>query len=247
MMVRWERQDGATTNYMQKSAALRWIENAYLRTHLGGRGVEIGGLWRRFTVPSSSKVWYVDRMSMEDLTKHYSAIHTGIVAPDIIADGESLPLRGLDFIVASNVLEHLPSPLKALKSWYEALRGGGCLLLKVPDKRFSFDHRRERTSLTHLIEEYENPDSIDLRAHYGEWVELVNGKPRQSADFERELQKLMAQNYSIHYHVWIDRDLREVIEYTRNVWRLDWEPVVFWNAHFYRKETVTILKKRATV
>lgn len=157
-----------------------------------------------------------------------------------------LPLRGLDFIIASHVLEHLPSPLKALRSWYEALRPGGSLLLKVPDKRFTFDHRRERTPLTHLIEEYENPHSIDIRAHYAEWVELVNGKPRQSAQFEQELQALMARNYSIHYHVWIDDDLREIIEYTRRTWRLEWRPIVFWNAHFYRKETVTILQKACT-
>lgn len=76
---------------MQKGAVLRWIENACLRTHLDGRGVEIGGLWRKFAVPSNSKVWYVDRWPLEDLAKHYSEVKDGIVAPDIIADGESTP------------------------------------------------------------------------------------------------------------------------------------------------------------
>ena len=232
---------------MKKGAVLRWIENAYLRRHLHGRGVEIGGLWRKFEVPSNCKVWYVDRLPLEDLAKHYSELKTSIFGPDVIADGESLPLRELDFIIASHVLEHLASPLKALRSWYDALREGGCLLLKVPDKRFTFDHKRERTRLTHLVDEYENSGSIDVRAHYADWVEHVNRKPRQSAAFEQKLQELMAQKYSIHYHVWIDHDLREIIEYTRNVWRLQWRPIVFWNAHFYRKETVTILKKRATI
>lgn len=228
---------------MAKGAALRWIENAYLKNYLRGNGVEIGGLWKKFKVPSGSKVWYVDRLSLEDLAKHYSEINTEIVAPDIIADAESLPIRGLDFIVASHVLEHLPSPLKALKSWYEALRSGGILLIKVPDKRFTFDRRRERTTLAHLIKEYENPEKIDVRAHYAEWVELVDGKPAQSPEFEKELNSLMARNYSIHYHAWIDRDMSEIIEYTRDKLRLAWRPVVFWNAHFYRKETVFILRK----
>ena len=185
----------------------------------------------------------MDRLSVEDLVKHYSEIRTPIVAPDIVADAESLPLRDLDFIIASHVLEHLPSPLKALKAWYEALRSGGILLLKVPDKRFTFDHKRERTPLKHLIEEYEDPSRIDVQAHYADWVERVNGKEAHSAEFEQKLRSLMAQNYSIHYHVWIDRDISEVLEYTRNVWRLNWIPVVFWNAHFYRKEIVTILQK----
>ncbi len=141
------------------------------------------------------------------------------------------------------MLEHLPSPLKALKSWYEALRSGGTLLIKVPDKRFTFDHKRERTSLQHLIEEYQDPEKIDVRAHYAEWVELVNGKAAHSAEFEQELNSLMAQNYSIHYHSWIDRDMREIIGYTRDELRLKWQPLVFWNAHFYRKETVFLLRK----
>jgi SAM-dependent methyltransferase len=228
---------------MGKGAALRWIENRYLRTYLHGRGVEIGGLWRKFRVPSNAKVYYVDRLSAEDLAKHYAEVNTGFVAPDVVADAESLPLRGLDFIIASHVFEHLPHPLKALKSWYEALRSGGSLLLKVPDKRFTFDHKRERTPLKHLIEEYEDPDSIDERAHYAEWVELVNGKAAHSAEFEQELRALMEQNYSIHYHAWIDRDLEEIIDYGRITWHLDWKPVVFWDAHFYRKETVIVLRK----
>ncbi len=228
---------------MAKGAALRWIENTYLSNYLHGRGIEIGGLWRKFKVPATSKVWYVDRLSTEDLAKHYSEIDTDIVAPDIIADGESLPMRGLDFIIASHVLEHLASPIKALKSWYEALRSGGILLIKVPDKRFTFDRKRERTSLEHLIEEYEDPRKIDVRAHYAEWVELVNGKEANSPEFEQELSSLMASNYSIHYHAWIDRDMRQIIQYTRDKLRLEWRPVVFWNAHFYRKETVFLLKR----
>ncbi len=228
---------------MAKGAPLRWAENTYLRSYLQGAGVEIGGLWKKFKVPSTSKVWYLDRLSEEDLARHYSEINTGIVAPDVVADAESVPLRDLDFIIASHVLEHLPSPLKALKSWYEALRSGGVLLLKVPDKRFTFDHRRERTPLKHLIEEHENPDRIDTRAHYAEWVELVNGRTAGSPEFQTELYALMAEGYSIHHHAWIDRDIRDIIDYTRSTWQLNWAPVVFWNAHFYRKETVAVLRR----
>jgi SAM-dependent methyltransferase len=166
-----------------------------------------------------------------------------IVVPDIVADGEDLPLRDLDFIIASHVLEHLPSPLKALRSWYDALRSGGTLLLKVPDKRFTFDRNRERTPLQHLLEEFHDPTRIDTRAHYADWVEHVDGKPAGSAEFNAQLRSLMGTNYSIHYHVWTDQDLKDIIDHTRNVWRMAWRPVVFWNAHFYRKETVAVLQK----
>lgn len=228
---------------LTKGAPLRWAENTYLRGYLQGTGVEIGGLWRKFKVSRSARVWYLDRLSADDLAKHYAEVEGSIVVPDIVADAECFPLQNLDFIVASHVLEHLPSPLKALESWHDALRPGGSLLLKVPDKRFTFDQRRQRTSLQHLVAEYEDPTQIDLRAHYADWVEGVNGRSRGSAEFERELQSLIDENYSIHFHVWVDEDLRTIIEYTRNVLRLEWRPIVFWNAHFYRKETVVILRK----
>ena len=228
---------------MGKGAPLRWIENSYLRSHLHGRGVEIGGLWRKFKVPSGTKVWYLDRLSTDELARHYPELSGSIVVPDIVADAEAVPLRALDFIIASHVLEHLPFPLRALKSWYEALRGGGTLLLKVPDKRFTFDRNRRRTSLQHLIEEFENPGQIDIRAHFADWVENVNGRRPGSEEYETELRGLMEQNYSIHYHAWIDRDVGDIIEYTRSVWHLDWKRIVFWDAHFYRKETVVVLRK----
>jgi len=228
---------------MNRGAPLRWIENTYLSSFLRGRGVEIGGLWRKFKVSRNARVWYLDRLSLDDLSKHYSEINAPIVAPDIVADAEDLPLRDLDFVIASHVLEHLPSPLKALRSWYDALKSGGRLLLKIPDKRFTFDHRRARTSLNHLIDEYADPGSIDVRAHYAQWVEHVQGKPLNTPEFDHELQSLMAERYSIHFHVWIDRDIQEIVDYTRDAWGLSWKPVVFWNAHFYRKETVAILQK----
>ena len=229
---------------MTKGAPIRWIENAYLRKYLRGTGVEVGGLWRKFKVPSSAKVWYLDRLSADDLAAHYAEVRGPLVAPDIVADAEIMPLRSLDFIIASHVLEHLPSPLKALKSWYDALRSSGTLLLKVPDKRFTFDRNRQRTPLPHLIEEFEDPRRIDIRSHYAEWVERVDGKPPGTVEFDQHLRSLMNMNYSIHYHAWIDKDLREIIDYTINTWRLDWRLVVFWDAHFYRKETVAVLRKR---
>jgi hypothetical protein len=52
-------------------------------------------------------------------------------------------------------------------------------------------------------------------------------------------------NYSIHYHVWTDRDVAEIIQYTREAYRLDWKPVISWGAHFYRKECILVLRKAA--
>ena len=50
-------------------------------------------------------------------------------------------------------------------------------------------------------------------------------------------------DYSIHYHVWTDEDVRELIDYTRERVGLQWRIVKFLKAHFYRKESIFLLQK----
>jgi SAM-dependent methyltransferase len=230
---------------MGKGAPLRWIENYQLRRYLRGKGLEIGGLWRKFKVSASTKVWYLDRLSVENLGKQYPEWNGGIVAPDIIGDAEHLPIASasLNFLIASHVLEHLRFPLLALRSWYDALVSGGILLLRVPDMRYTFDRDRRRTTLQHLLGESEDPRKFDTVSHYADWVQYVNHCAPGEARFRQQLNRLVGINYSIHYHVWIDRDLAEIIQYTRDVYHLDWNPVIYWGAHFYRKECILALRK----
>jgi SAM-dependent methyltransferase len=230
---------------MGKGAALRWFENKMLARHLRGRGVEIGALWRKFPVPRNATIWYVDRVHSSDLGEAYPEVGQQLILPDIVADAVQLPFRdgSLDFVIASHVLEHMPFPLTTLRHWYRALASGGVLLLKVPDKRFTFDVRRRRTPLQHLIEEDCNPGGFDRRAHFQDWVEHVVGYAPGSPDFDPATNHLLEIDYSIHYHVWTDEDVRALIDYTRQSMNLQWRPVIFWKAHFYRKECIALLRK----
>jgi predicted SAM-dependent methyltransferase len=231
---------------MGKGAPLRWWENRHLGRFLRGRGFEIGALWKRFPVPAAvERVWYADRLDVEGLAEHFTGHEKGVLPIDLVADAMRLPVapRSLDFLIACNLLEHLPFPLAALRHWHEALASGGALLLRVPDKRYTFDHRRTRTPLAHLVEEYEHPERFDRRAHYADFVEHVHGRPPADPRFEKAVQKLMGKDYSIHFHTWIDDDFREIIAYTRNAWGLDWEPAVFYGGAFYRKEPAMVLRR----
>ena len=230
---------------MGKGAPLRWLENQILRRYLHGRGVEIGALWRRFPVNPGTKVWYVDRQAGEGLGAHYAEVGSQLVAPDVVADAADLPFESesLDFIIASHVLEHLAFPLATLEGWYRLLAPGGDLLLRVPDKRFTFDAKRQRTPLAHLLREHEHRGSFDRGAHFTDWVEGVTGYVRGTAEFGQEVQRLMDIDYSIHYHVWTTEDLRELLEHTRTAMKLAWRPAVFWGAHFYRKEAIALLRR----
>jgi SAM-dependent methyltransferase len=228
-----------------KGAPLRWLENQILRRYLHGRGVEIGALWRRFPVSPGTKVWYVDRQAGDALGTHYAEVGSQLVAPDVVADAANLPFGSgsLDFIIASHVLEHLPFPLATLESWYRLLAPGGALLLRVPDKRFTFDAKRQRTPLVHLLQEHEHRESFNRGAHFADFVEGVSDYRPGTPEFGRELQRLMDIDYSIHYHVWTTEDLRELLRHTQTAMKLAWRPAVFWGAHFYRKETIAVLQR----
>jgi SAM-dependent methyltransferase len=231
---------------MGKGSALRWLENRILRRHIRGCGVEIGALWRRFPVPVDARVWYLDRQSTNELRHDYADVET-IVRPDVVADAVDLPFvpLGLNFIIASHVLEHLPFPLVALRCWYDALSSSGVLLLKIPDKRFTFDLPRRRTTLDHLLLETDHPGNYDNWSHHADWVEhILHAKPSEP-HFDSAVQDLIDSGFSIHYHVWIDEDVRAIIDYTISNWKLSWRPIVFWRAHFYRKEAIVMLKKFA--
>jgi SAM-dependent methyltransferase len=204
-------------------------------------------LWRRFPLPRRVRVWYLDRLTCAELEEHYTELRGKILRPDLLAEATELPVSpgSLDFLIANHVLEHLPFPLKALCAWYEALAPGGVLLLRIPDKRYTFDVRRERTPLQHLIAEGDDSQAFDRRAHYADWVANVGNQSADLDCLDDAVADLMRRDYSIHFHVWIDDDVREIVDFTRREWRLNWEPVVFWGAHFYRKETTVVLVRQS--
>jgi SAM-dependent methyltransferase len=189
----------------------------------------------------------MDRSSHDHLRQHYAEITKTIVKPDLLGDATQFPFarRSLDLIIVRHVLEHLPLPLDAMRAWYEALAPRGLLLLQVPDKRYTFDARRARTSLDHLLKEHKNPEKFNSWDHYADWVENVGNQKPGTAAFDQAVQDLMDKKYSIHFHVWTDEDLREIVDFTRISWQLAWEPVVFWRAHFFRKETTILLVRSA--
>ena len=230
---------------MGKGAPIRWVENRILRRHLRGRGVEIGALWRKFPVHPKVKVWYVDRETTDALNVHYSELHRPLMKPDVVADAVQLPFRpgSLDFLIASHVLEHLQFPLAALEDWYHLLAPEGALLLRIPDKRYTFDVKRARTPLTHLLQEHGNRQDFDKRAHFVDYVLGVTDHRPGTAEFEQQVNVLLEMDYSIHYHVWTTEDVQEMIRHTRRSLALHWVDRIFWPARFYRKETIVLLQK----
>ncbi len=181
---------------------------------LHGHGLEIGALHLPTVLPSGSRARYVDRMSIEDLRVHYPELADLDLTPvDVIDDGERLNTidpESVDFIVANHFLEHCQDPIRTIETHLSKLRPGGTLFYAVPDKRYTFDYQRPRTTLQHVIDDHEHGPERSRAQHYLEWVSagLVPGfRPQTPREIEDKAAELEAEDYSVHFHVWTQADL----------------------------------------
>jgi predicted SAM-dependent methyltransferase len=184
------------------------------KRYIAGSGIEIGGLNAPLRVPGAARVRYVDRARVAELRKQYPELNgQPLVETDIVDDGERLvtiPDASEDFVIANHFLEHCQDPIGALRSMFRVLAPEGILYLAVPDKRFTFDHERPVTTAEHLLEHAEKGPEIHRREHYEEWVRLVDGVSDQR-EIARRVEELMDRNYSIHYHVWTQAEVFELL------------------------------------
>ena len=82
--------------------------------------------------------------------------------------------------------------------------------MAIPDKRRTFDVNRNRTSLDHIISDYNHPSLDRDYQHYLEFASIyTNGKD----NIEKEAQRLLSINYSIHYHVFEEEDVHKLIKW----------------------------------
>jgi SAM-dependent methyltransferase len=113
-----------------------------------------------------------------------------------------------DFMLSSQMLEHSANPLKALKEWHRVLKRHGTLFITVPDRRFTFDHRRQVTPFAHLVEDSEADRGEDDLTHLAEILALhdLSREPRAMTleEFKTRSEK-NAENRCLHQHVF-DRD-----------------------------------------
>ena len=177
-----------------------------------GSGIEIGALHLAMRLPPGTRVRYVDRMTVPELRAHYPELAAVELAHvDVVDDGELLTTidgESVDFIVANHFLEHCEDPIRTIETHLGKVRPGGVLFYAVPDKRYTFDFRRPRTPLSHLIDDHENGPHASRSEHYSEWARLVyEGEPPDGEAASQRAQQLEHEGYSIHFHVWTQADL----------------------------------------
>lgn len=197
-----------------KLSVARFDRETVAKIFIRGKGIEIGALHAPLRVPRSAKVTYVDRMSASDLRKQYPELHsTDLANVDIIDDGERLSAIGdstQNFVIANQFLEHCQNPIAAISNMLRVLKNRGILYLSIPDKRYSFDIDRPVTSLEHLLRDYKKGPLVSKKQHFEEWAKYID-KIKNDAEVEERISYLMNLNYSIHYHVWSQAEMLELI------------------------------------
>lgn len=178
---------------------------AYLR----GNGLEIGALDQPLPVPRRAHVIYVDRMTVPDLRRQYPELRSlALTAVDVVDDGErlaSFPDESQEFVIANHFIEHCANPIAAIENHFRVLKPGGCLFMAAPDKRFTFDKFREITPLSHLWHDYEGCPDWTKEQHFEDFVrgmEAFHHQGQTEVQIQENKNELLAQDYSIHYHVW---------------------------------------------
>jgi predicted SAM-dependent methyltransferase len=186
------------------------VRSEIARRYLRGDGIEIGALHNPLAVPAAAKVQYVDRMNVEQLRQHYPELaECPLVPVDILDDGERLTSIGdgsQDFIIANHFLEHCQDFIGTLKHFFRVLRPGGVLYAALPDKRYTFDHRRTVTPLEHHWADHLRGPEHSRCDHYVDYVRNVHPELNEE-EANRRIEELLAKDYSIHFHVWTQREM----------------------------------------
>lgn len=198
-----------------------------LRHYIFGNGIEIGALHNPLDISGLpvTNISYVDRSTADGLRKEYpDLINANLVKVDIIDNGEVLGKiknEALDFIIANHLIEHTHDPIGTITNWLSKLRRDGIIFMAVPDKRFTFDVKRELTPLQHLAMDYRTtPQSrlVQDKGHYIEWATLVEGTPADK--IESRINHLIKTEYPIHFHTFTLQSFLDMLNYLRQEYKL---------------------------
>ena len=204
----------------------------YKNQFAGKSGIEIGGpsqvFSRRGMFPVYPIVENLDNCNFSSTTVWEGTINQGKTyrfdskkpaGQQHIAEATTLaelPSDAYDFLLSSHMLEHTANPILALSGWKRLLRDDGVLVLLLPNKIHTFDHRRPVTTMAHLIADFNAGMTEDDLTHLSEILALHDLERDPEAGTMATFKLRSMQNFEnrcLHHHVFDARLAAELVEY----------------------------------
>ena len=126
-----------------------------------------------------------------------------------------------DFVLCSNVLEHIANPIKALNEFKRVIKKNGHISIVVPYYKNTFDYKRPITTLDHLKKDFINSVGEDDLTHLDEVVRLtdessIDHNAQPNPNFDRlKFAAYCRDNYKnrgMHHHVYDTSLLASIAE-----------------------------------
>ena len=199
-------------------------------------GIEIGASYNPILPKKEGyNVRIVDHCATSELVEKYSAMNvdTSSIEPvDYVFNGSlsNVPMQGkLDYIVASNVVEHVPDLIDFFTQCSNLLNPEGELHLVVPDSRYCFDYFRQISGISQIIESHgntnttlgkisdvvlntsKNGNELAWRKGTGASLSLVNSTELALKDLENYTAKLRSEYVDVHNWVFTPHSFRLIV------------------------------------
>ncbi len=97
------------------------------------------------------------------------------------------------------------------------------------------------TPFEHLVRDYQDGPAWSRHAHFDEWVRLMEKIADEDA-VQKRVQHLLDTDYSIHYHVWTQKEMFELIHRLNDEFDIPIELEMFMKNN---GEAILILRKTA--
>jgi len=185
----------------------------FVSKYIKGSGIEFGAGSSPFpTLPNVTVVYADLKNSLEHSLSFYDK--TDIIDVDIVCDvvSDVLSSNTYDFCILCHVIEHVQSPITALKNIYRILKKNGVCILVVPDKNKTFDAKRELTTLDHMVKDYESYSRNEDFMHYLEFYEKVHSLSGQELIEKATVE--FNNKGDIHYHTFDNESFGSLINYS---------------------------------
>lgn len=121
-----------------------------------------------------------------------------------------------DYLISCHNLEHIANPLKAIKEWLRILKKDSYIILILPNKNYCFDHKRNYTSFSTLLDKYNRNVGEDNLESLTEILELHDLSLDRAAGTKEQFTLRSLDNFNnrcLHHHVFNLELVQKICEF----------------------------------